>query len=395
MKLQKIAICGSVDDGKSTLLGRLMYELGNYTDEKLEEVKKVSKRAGKLELDYSLFTDGLIAEREQGITIDVAHLYMTFENNRIIWADAPGHEQYTRNMVTAASGSKAAILLTDISRPLTEQCKRHLRVLESLKISNILVVVNKMDLVHFDQSLYDIRKREIEDILQEDTRQSIDFVPASAISGTNLIQLDKEYFPNNSLTVLNWIQQLNAAKSGESFYAQVQAAIHLGGDKRLFQTWVYNGTVKVGDTIQIGSENETAEVVQLLKFNQEIEEAAAGESVEIVLDKQIDISRGTEFSLVVEGKTFKKFKADLFNLDDNQVLMSRKTYLLKRGITEAKVRLDSLENDVQLARNEKGSVYLSSSKALMSIPGMSTEANSFILIDESSNNTCAFGIIRE
>jgi sulfate adenylyltransferase subunit 1 len=393
MELKKIAICGSVDDGKSTLLGRLMFELGNYTSDKLEEVERVSKKAGKMKLDYSLFTDGLMAEREQGITIVVAHLYMTYKNTRIIWADAPGHEQYTRNMVTAASGANAALILSDVSRPMTKQFRRHLDVLQVLRIPRVLVCVNKLDLVNNDTEKYEERKREIEKLLHDVSGQQIDFVPVSALEGLNLIELDTSYFKQNQLTVLSWIDSLQTFKAKrKGFYGQIQAAIHQGGVNRSYQTWIYDGALSKGDVLYVGHDQLEVVVQEIQKFGKEIPSAHAGEAINIILDRDVDISRGSILTKI-SGNLNDLVEVELFNLDNKKELVIRKSYLLKQGIFETKMRIEHIDGGEVVATNERKTAVLRLASPLATSVRKSVESSGFILIDESSNATCALGIL--
>jgi sulfate adenylyltransferase subunit 1 len=336
-----------------------------------------------------------MAEREQGITIDVAHLYMTYKNTRIIWADAPGHEEYTRNMVTAAAGAHAALLLTDVSRPLTSQFKKHLQVLQILQIPNVLVVVNKLDRLNYSLEAYDERRMEINSLLQNSSGQKVEFLPASAWDGVNLVQLNTQLFPNNSLTVMKWIESLSPNQNQTApFYAQVQAPVHHGGEQRRYQVWVYQGKLKNGEMLHLGNGGKRVGVKGIFKFGTPVEEALAGQAIELELDRDVDLSRGTELTKE-ETEHSEHITTELFNLDHGQDLIPRKPYRLKRGLFESKVRIETTDGGTTIGNNEHRRAKLRLAQPLSIINSFDTESRSFILIDDSSNSTCAVGVMVE
>lgn len=211
MEVLKIATAGSVDDGKSTLIGRILYDTKSLTTDKLEAIEKTSKQKGYDYLDFSLATDGLVAEREQGITIDVAHIYFSTPYKSYIIADTPGHVEYTRNMVTGASTSQAAIILIDARKGVIEQTNRHFFINNLLRIKDVIVAINKMDLVDFSEEIYNSIKADFEELMskRDYQEQNITFIPVSALKGDNVVNHSKNTPWYNGQTLLEHLEQLD------------------------------------------------------------------------------------------------------------------------------------------------------------------------------------------
>ena len=390
IKTHRISICGSVDDGKSTLLGRLIYNMGNYTQDKLEEVERISSRNGKMDLDYSLFTDGLMAEREQGITIDVAHLYMTFDNKRIIWADAPGHEQYTRNMITAASTSNASLLLSDVARPITKQFLRHLDVIQMLDIPNVLIVINKMDLVDFDGAIYEARKAEIEHHLSPDYSGAVEFIPVSAVTGYNVTKTASDGFSDRS--VLDWIQSLEEKDEDNATFAQIQSVVHRGQNNREYHIKTHAGEIVTGKKLYTVNGQECT-VKQVFTLDGKNEGIKKGDCATIRVAEDIDLSRGTDLVSKEALQSSKQIPVRLFNLGWNKPIKNKKKYILQRGVRQVKAMVELQDNEAGVGNNEFAAAQIRLSEDIPLLSDSSAMSRSFILIDEIDNSTCAAGLI--
>ncbi|MEX1190075.1 MAG: GTP-binding protein, partial [Bacteroidia bacterium] len=341
-------------------------------------------------------TDGLIAEREQGITIDVAHIYMTHKAKRIIWADSPGHEQYTRNMVTAASNSSAAMILTDISRPLTAQFERHFDILQTLQIPDILVVINKIDSIGYDKVLINRREAEIRELVQNNFKGKISFIPASAVEGINLVNINEDLFPELKLSVLDWIERLETVEEDEGFYAQVQQAVHLGNDSRRYHLVIYSGVLKVNELVFVPELPGKIRVKQLYKFGEAVDSVKKGEAASLEIDSQVDLSRGSILCEQYLENQFdsNNFEALIYNLDTLEI-QSRKPYIMQRGLQRSKVRIENFNGATAISMNSKSTCSIKSSLPQKVFKNSTTQSNAFILIDETSNRTVALGIIQE
>ncbi|MGB5437172.1 MAG: GTP-binding protein, partial [Maribacter sp.] len=257
MEVLKIATAGSVDDGKSTLIGRLLYDTKSLTSDKLEAIEKTSKQKGYDYLDFSLATDGLVAEREQGITIDVAHIYFSTPKKSYIIADTPGHVEYTRNMVTGASTSQAAIVLIDARKGVIEQTNRHFFINNLLRIKNVIVAINKMDLVDYSEETYKAIKADFEALMKKRDyqEQHITFIPVSALKGDNVVHKTKKMPWYTGQTLLDHLEKLdrkdifNAGTPRFPVQYVIRPKTDEFHDFRGFAGKVYGGELSVGDEV--------------------------------------------------------------------------------------------------------------------------------------------------
>lgn len=415
MDILRIATAGSVDDGKSTLIGRLLYETNSITKDKIEALESASKRKGLDFLDLSLLTDGLIAEREQGITIDVAHIYFSTPTRKYIIADTPGHVEYTRNMVTGASNVKVSLILVDARQGVVEQTARHLSIASLLRIPKVIICINKMDLVQYQKSTFESIKNSLTELIAQTTfeGQEISFLPISSLYGQNITrpaELMPWYQGNTLLGELEAFEFAETqSKSAARFPVQfvIRPMTEAYHDFRGYAGKISSGTFQVGDEVMVLPTGQESTIASIEKFEQKLSKAEAGDSVVITLSTDIDISRGNTLikASEVEAPQLKDFSAQVCWLD-HQALSPGKTYLLQHGIhiTKAKIsqiteRLDvvaqtSTENVDSLKLNEIGRISLRTAQAIHADRYADNPANgAFILIDEFSNSTVGVGFV--
>lgn len=415
MDILRIATAGSVDDGKSTLIGRLLYETNSITKDKIEALESASKRKGLDFLDLSLLTDGLIAEREQGITIDVAHIYFSTPTRKYIIADTPGHVEYTRNMVTGASNVKVSLILVDARQGVVEQTARHLSIASLLRIPKVIICINKMDLVQYQESTFESIKNSLTELIAQTTfeGQEISFLPISSLYGQNITQPAEQMPWYQGNTLLGELEAFEFAetqsKAAARFPVQfvIRPMTEAYHDFRGYAGKISSGTFQVGDEIRVLPTGQESTIASIEKFEQKLSKAEAGDSVVITLSTDIDISRGNTLikASEVEAPQLKDFSAQVCWLD-HQALSPGKTYLLQHGIhiTKAKIsqiteRLDvvaqtSTENVDSLKLNEIGRISLRTAQAIHADRYADNPANgAFILIDEFSNSTVGVGFV--
>lgn len=415
MDILRIATAGSVDDGKSTLIGRLLYETNSITKDKIEALESASKRKGLDFLDLSLLTDGLIAEREQGITIDVAHIYFSTPTRKYIIADTPGHVEYTRNMVTGASNVKVSLILVDARQGVVEQTARHLSIASLLRIPKVIICINKMDLVQYQKSTFDSIKNSLTELIAQTTfeGQEISFLPISSLYGQNITQPAEQMPWYQGNTLLGELEAFEFAetqsKAAARFPVQfvIRPMTEAYHDFRGYAGKISSGTFQVGDEVRVLPTGQESTIASIEKFEQKLSKAQAGDSVVITLSTDIDISRGNTLILAseVEAPQLKDFSAQVCWLD-HQALSPGKTYLLQHGIhiTKAKIsqiteRLDvvaqtSTQNVDSLKLNEIGRISLRTPQAIHADRYADNPANgAFILIDEFSNSTVGVGFV--
>lgn len=416
MDILRIATAGSVDDGKSTLIGRLLYETNSITKDKIEALESASKRKGLDFLDLSLLTDGLIAEREQGITIDVAHIYFSTPTRKYIIADTPGHVEYTRNMVTGASNAKVSLILVDARQGVVEQTARHLSIAALLRIPKVIICVNKMDLVQYDEAKFEAIKESLSSLVAQTTfeGQEISFLPISSLFGQNITQAaDKmPWYQGNTL-----LGELEAFEFAESlahaparFPVQwvIRPKTEEYHDYRGYAGKISSGTFQVGDIIKALPTGQESTIASIEKFGEQLDRAVAGDSVVITLTTDVDISRGNSLVLAsdTQAPQLKDFAAHICWLD-HQALSPGKTYLLQHGVnlTKAKIsqiteRLDvvaqtSSQDVDSLKLNEIGGIQLRTAQPIMADVYAENPSNgAFILIDEFSNSTVGVGFVK-
>ncbi|HEY0067643.1 MAG TPA: GTP-binding protein [Flavisolibacter sp.] len=413
MDILRIATAGSVDDGKSTLIGRLLYDTRSVTKDKLEAVEASSKRKGLGFTDLSLLTDGLIAEREQGITIDVAHIYFSTENRKYIIADTPGHIEYTRNMITGASNAEASIVLIDARNGVVEQTRRHLFISSLLRLHRVFVCVNKMDLVDFDQAVFESIRKDVEELAQKISFEGeLSFIPIAAKDGDNVVRPSERMIWYKGEPLLHYLEGLPVHKKDESLPARfaVQLVIRPHSDEhhdfRGYAGRLASGVLRKGDSILVLPSLRSSTIRAMRRDWEEVDSARAGESIVIELEDDVDISRG---NMIVPGSAIcpqvNGFTATI-NWMDEQPMTPGKTYLLQHGINLVKAKVTTLQSRLDIVTmqeeqttsklhlNDIGRVSIRTARPIFTDLYKDNPRNgSFILIDESSNTTVAVGFV--
>ena len=386
--LLRICTAGSVDDGKSTLIGRLLYDSRSVYEDQLHSIQRASKNRSAGPIDFSLFTDGLRAEREQGITIDVAYRYFATARRKFILADTPGHEQYTRNMATGASTADVAILLVDARHGVRPQSRRHAQIARLLGIKDYVLAVNKMDLVDFDRTVFDTIVDEFDQILAGATLHPI---PMSALHGDNVIGPSDRTPWFDGMSLLEYLEtvEVERAVAGRPFRFPVQLVLRPTHEFRGYAGQVLSGSVSRGDTVTIWPTGRTSRVKQIVTFDGELEVARAGQSVTLTLEDEIDISRG-DMITVGEVEVAQRFRADVVWMDERPLDPAR-VYVLKHT-----TRTVTAELDRALEMNQIGSVTVSTARPIMLDRYVDNRGTgSFIIIDPATNFTAGAGMIAE
>lgn len=413
MDILRIATAGSVDDGKSTLIGRLLYDTKSVTKDKLEAIDATSKRKGLDFVDLSLLTDGLIAEREQGITIDVAHIYFATEKRKYIIADTPGHVEYTRNMITGASNAQSSIVLIDARNGVGEQTRRHLFISSLLRLHTVFVCINKMDLVGYDATVYDRIKKEMQELSNRiGFEGSLHFIPVAAKWGDNVVYPSQKMVWYSGKTLLDHLESLPVHKQDQKAATRfpVQYVIRPHStehhDFRGYAGRLQSGTIRKGDTVLALPSLKTAAVKAVHKGFEEVALATEGESITIELEGDVDISRGamlvSEEALHLGTTTFTATLAWM----DEAPLTAGKTLLLQHGVNRVKAKVTAIqrvldintllpqEGVTRFALNDIGEVTIKTAKSIFADLYSENGGNgAFILIDEYSNGTVGVGFI--
>jgi len=412
--LLRFLTCGSVDDGKSTLIGRLLYDTKAILADALHAIARTSRRRGMQGIDLSLLTDGLSAEREQGITIDVAYRYFSTGRRKYIIADAPGHEQYTRNMVTAASTADLAIILVDARKGVLTQTRRHSCIAQLLGIRHLVIAVNKMDLVGYSQQVFESVRRDYLAFARRVGIGEVRFVPLSALAGDMVVDRGERLDWYRGPTLLEILEAAPPAhaEAAEPFRFPVQyvcrpqaagdPALH---DFRGYMGRVESGTIAVGDEIRVLPSGATARIRDILSGERPLAAATAEQSVTLLLDAEIDICRGDMLVASADAlQPKKRLDAMLCWLSETPVDVNRR-YLLRHTTREVKAlvagidhRLDinTLEREAaaSLHMNDIGRVSFRLAQPLCADPYADNRSTgAFIVIDEASNNTVGAGMI--
>ena len=331
--LLKFITCGSVDDGKSTLIGHILYDAKLiYADQEkaLELDSKVGSRNG--DIDYSLLLDGLMAEREQGITIDVAYRYFTTDNRSFIVADTPGHEEYTRNMAVGASFADLAVILIDASQGVLVQTRRHARICKLMGIRHFVFAVNKMDLVKYSEQRFNEIVAQIDELKKELSLENIYIIPLSATEGDNVTVKSQNIPWYNGVPLLEYLEKVDvsASEEEEGFYMPVQRVCRPDHTFRGFQGQIESGSINVGDEIIALPSNEKAKVKQLLAAGKDVKTAFKGQPVTITLDKEVDVSRGCVIVKDTKLASYQKLNVSILWMDDEPLAVGT-DYLVKLG----------------------------------------------------------------
>jgi sulfate adenylyltransferase subunit 1 len=422
--------CGSVDDGKSTLIGRLLYESKALLGDQLQAIARSKhQRTAAGQLDLSLLTDGLEAEREQGITIDVAYRYFTTPNRKFIIADTPGHEQYTRNMVTGASNADAAVLLIDAARAfnadgqvqLLAQTRRHAAIVKLIGVKHIAVAINKLDLFQFDQAKFNQVRDAFAALAAELGIEQYSVFPVSALAGDNVVAPSASTPWYGGPTLLQWLESLELTTevttdtASESFRLAVQWVIRANGSStqsvRRAAGRVSTGEVKVGDRLTVLPSGVSATIAGIYIGEQSLAKAGSGQSIAIEFETDIDVSRGDwlagKISTSPEQAATNRVEADLCWLDTT-ALHTATAYWIKHGTQLSRAKVTGLINKLDLTTvkrnvavegatlgaNDIGRVQLQSQRALWFGDHASEgERGRFVLIDPASNRTVAAGLV--
>ncbi len=414
MEVLKIATAGSVDDGKSTLIGRILYDTKSLTTDKLEAIEKTSKQKGYDYLDFSLATDGLVAEREQGITIDVAHIYFSTASKSYIIADTPGHVEYTRNMVTGASTSQAAIILIDARKGVIEQTNRHFFINNLLRIKDVIVAVNKMDLVDYSEEIYSGIKADFEELMskRDYKEQNITFIPVSALKGDNVVNSSENMPWFKGQTLLEHLELLDRKdiyNTGTPRFP-VQYVIRPKTDEfhdfRGFAGKVYGGELSVGDEVVALPSQTKSKIKEIYFYDKKHQTASRRSSVTITLEDEINVSRGDMLVKVGDLPTIDKQFTATISWMDSQNLQPGNKYVVQHGVNKVLAKVDRIHHKIypdysgiddqasSLGMNDIAKVTFKLNKPIFFDPFKNHRTNgSFILIDTQSNNTVGAGFI--
>ena len=409
MELLRFTTAGSVDDGKSTLIGRLLHDSKAVYEDQLASVQKSRTNRSSGPIDFSLLTDGLRAEREQGITIDVAYRYFATARRKFIIADTPGHEQYTRNMATGASTADLAVILVDATKGILSQTRRHAFIASLLGIRNVLVAVNKMDLVDYSQDVFLDLERDFLRLAGQLGVAHVRCVPISALEGDNVVERSERTFWYEGPTLLEHLETvpLSANDALESLRFPVQMVIRPNADFRGFAGRVASGVIRPGTDVLALPSGQRTRVRSIVSYNGDLPEAFAPMSVILRLEDEIDLSRGDMLVSPENGPwVSRRFRAMVVWLHENPLEVVR-TYLVKHTARQTKIRalwichrvnVNTLEQEqaTQLNMNDIAAVEFEAHVPLFFDPYASNRATgSFILIDAISNATVGAGMIEE
>lgn len=406
--LLKFITCGSVDDGKSTLIGHILYDSKLlYADQEkaLELDSKVGSRSGKI--DYSLLLDGLMAEREQGITIDVAYRYFTTDNRSFIVADTPGHEEYTRNMAVGASFADLAVILVDASQGVLVQTRRHARICSLMGIKYFVFAVNKMDLVDYSEARFKEIEKQISELTAELSLENIQIIPLSATEGDNVTKHSDNISWYKGPALLEYLESVDiSADDEQGFYMPVQRVCRPDRTFRGFQGQIESGSISVGDVITALPSGEKAAVKGILVTDKQSDTAHKGQPVTISLDKEVDVSRGCVLIKDTDIGVYKRIKASVLWMDDEDLVIG-KDYLVKLGTKTIPGILTGIDYAVDVNTGEHIRTDKLSKNGIALCDILLTDAiaadkfkshktlGELILIDRVTNMTSACGVVEE
>ncbi len=412
MELLRFTTAGSVDDGKSTLIGRLLYDSKSIFEDQLDQVKKTSERKGKSEVDLALLTDGLKDEREQGITIDVAYRYFATPKRKFIIADTPGHIQYTRNMVTGASTANVALILIDARNGVIEQTCRHSIIASLLQIPHLIVCINKMDLVEYDENVFSKIKEDFENFSSKLDVKDVRFIPISALKGDNVVNRSENMSWFEGATLLYTLENIHIGSDQNHIDCRfpVQTVIRPQTDKyhdyRGYAGRIAGGVFKPGDEVTIMPSGFTSKIKSIDTFDGSVEEAFAPMSVTITLEDDIDISRG---DMIVRSHNQPAAQQDhevMLCWLNNRGPAPRAKYAIRHTTSEAKAMIKEIrykldvntlhrnEDDKSITANDICRAVLRTTKPLLIDSYRKNRiTGSLILVDEGTNETVAAGMI--
>ena len=407
--LLRFITCGSVDDGKSTLIGRLLWDSKLVFEDQLTALAADSKRLGTQgeAIDYALLLDGLQAEREQGITIDVAYRYFSTNKRKFIIADCPGHEQYTRNMVTGASTANLAIILIDATKGVITQTRRHTYLVSLLGIKHVVLAVNKMDLVDFSQDIFDEICNDYKAFVSQLNIPDVEFIPLSALKGDNVVETSDRLFWYHGKSVLEFLETVHVGsdRNFEDFRFPVQYVNRPDRDFRGFAAKIASGIIHKGDEIMVLPSRKKSKVKQIVSYDGELDQAFPPQSVTLTLEDEIDISRG---EMIVHPDNLphieRHFEAMLVWMDEKAMNPDTQFYI-KHNTNTTKAKIDGIKYKVDintlqksaidhLELNEIGRTVLTTVKPIFFDSYTKNKSTgSFVLIDPVTHNTCAVGMI--
>jgi adenylyl-sulfate kinase len=407
--LLRLLTAGSVDDGKSTLIGRLLFDSKKLYEDHLQALERDSKRIGHAgeEIDYALLLDGLKAEREQGITIDVAYRYFSTAKRKFIIADTPGHEQYTRNMVTGASTANLAIILIDARKGVITQTKRHTFIVSLLGIRHIVLAVNKMDLMGYKKEVFDSICDDYRSFITDLDIPDVNFIPLSALKGENVVDVSDKMPWYHGSSLLEFLESVHVSsdRNFSDLRFPVQYVLRPTLDFRGFSARVTSGIIRKDDEIRVLPSGKRSKVTSIITYDGEVDYAYPPQSVTVTLEDEIDISRG---DMIVHTDNLPKierhFEAMLVWMDEKP-MSSETQFYLKHTTNTTKARIDTIRYKIDVNTLEKsgierftlndiGRVVITSHKPLFFDPYKKNHGTgAFVLIDPVSNNTCAVGMI--
>lgn len=414
MEVLRITTSGSVDDGKSTLIGRLLYDTHSIPQDKMEALHAASKRKGLDFTDLSLLTDGLVAEREQGITIDVAHIYFSTPTRKYIIADTPGHIEYTRNMVTGASNAQVSLILIDARKGIVEQTYRHFFIASLLRIPYLVVCVNKMDLVEYSEARFNQIVEDFQALIASAAFKapSIKFIPISSLYGENVAARSEKISWYSGASLLEYLEQItfdhadNSHPSRFKVQSVIRPKTEAYHDFRGFAGKMVSGHFNVGDEIISLPSQQKSRIKTIEQFETQLTTAEARQSVVITLEDEIDTSRGSMFSKTDNAPALLKEISAQVCWMDQQKLVPGKAYLLQHGINRVKAKVQQiqhvidvtsnkiLEDKKELGLNDIGKITVKLAHPIFADSYDINPANgAFILIDEFSNSTVAVGFV--
>lgn len=408
--LLRFITCGSVDDGKSTLIGRLLFESKVLFEDQLSAIEADSKKHGTQgdEMDLALLVDGLAAEREQGITIDVAYRYFSTDKRKFIVADTPGHEQYTRNMITGASTADAAILMIDARKGILSQTRRHSYLMSLIGIRNLVVAINKMDLVDYSESVYNQIITDYQAFAQQIGISKINFIPLSAFKGDNITTQSERMPWYQGTPLMQYLEEVeldNERLQGAAFRLPVQWVNRPSLDFRGFAGSIASGVIRKGDAIRVQPSGRTSTVSRIILGSDDLDQAFAGQSITLTLADEIDISRGDIISsLDSPAETADQFEAHLVWMHEEPMLPGRR-YLMKIGTNTVSAQISAIKHQINvntlellpaktLEINAIGVCNLSLDRAIaFDAYANNQDTGGFILIDRLTNNTVGAGML--
>ena len=400
---------GSVDDGKSTLIGRLMFDSKKLYEDHLSALIRDSKKVGHAgdDIDYALLLDGLKAEREQGITIDVAYRYFSTNKRKFIIADTPGHEQYTRNMVTGASTANLAIILTDATKGVITQTKRHTFIVSLLGIKHVVLAVNKMDLVNYDEKVFDKISRDYKRFITQLNIPDVECIPISALKGDNVVDVSDKMLWYHGKSMMEYLETVHVSSDHnfDDLRFPVQYVLRPDRDFRGFAGRMASGVIKTGDEVMVLPSMMKSVVKSIQTCEGKSKEAFPPQSVTVTLEDEIDVSRG---EMLIHSDNIPKidrhFESMLVWMDEMDMDMS-KTFYIKHNTNTSRARIDELQYKIDVNTlkkhkkakfklNDIGRVVITSNKPLFFDPySRNRNTGSFVLIDPVTHNTCAVGMI--